>query len=80
MTLRVERIGDSLAILLTPEQMEALSLREDAELELEIVEGKLEITPVQASPAIERASADEAFAAYKRTEPRFAEVYRELAK
>lgn len=80
MTLRVERIGDRLAILLTPEQVEALSLREDAELELEIVEGKLEITPVPATNEAQRVSADEAFAAYKRTEPRYAEVYRELAK
>ena len=80
MTVRWERIGDRYALVLTQQQLDDLCLRGDAEMTLEAVSGKLELTPVQDAPAVERATADEAFAAYKRTESQYAEVYRELAK
>jgi antitoxin component of MazEF toxin-antitoxin module len=74
MTVRVERIGDRLGILLTEQDVAELCLQEGSEVTL--------VSREQAgtTAAIQYMSKDEALAAFKATEPRFAEVYRALAK
>ncbi len=78
MTARIERIGDRLGILLTDQELAELCLSENDRVELRPAGAGTDGTPVR--PTIVYASTEEALAAYKRTEPRFAEAYRELAK
>jgi antitoxin component of MazEF toxin-antitoxin module len=74
MTTRVERVGDRLAIqvFLSEEMLEALSIAENDVLEVEEVDGKLQIAPAAELPRH--------LAAYRRTRDEHAGVYRELAK
>lgn len=71
MTLRVERIGDRLGILLTPEQIEALDLREGSVVDLQ--------TPGSIQ-GHRYATMEEAMEAFEKTEAQYAGVYRALAK
>ena len=80
MTVRVERIGDRLGILLTPEQIDTLCLSDVSEVEVEGTTGRIQLTPVTPSKGVTYMSVEEGMAAYKATEPRWADVYRELAK
>ncbi len=80
MTVRIERIGDQFAILLTQQQVDALCLPEDAEWTVEATDGRLQLIPRQPVRPIEHVSVEESMAVYKRTEPKYADVYRELAK
>lgn len=80
MTVRVERIGDRLGILLTPEQIDTLCLSDVSEVEVEVTAGRIQLTPVTPSKGTTYMPVEEGLAAYKATEPRWAEVYRELAK
>jgi len=71
MTFRVERIGDRLCILFTPEQIESLNLREGSVVDLE--------TPGSAQGHL-YVSLEEALEIFEKTEAKYAEVYRALAK
>ena len=80
MTVRLERVDGRFGIFLTQEEIAKLCLRENDSLELRVVEPGVVEVQAPLRPAIEYVPVDEAYAAYKQTEPRFAEAYRELAK
>lgn len=72
MHARMQKIGDGIGLLLSPEEAEVLSLRAG---------DTVEILKTSTEPATVRyAAVNDAFDAYKRTEPQFAGAYLELAK
>ena len=72
MTFRVERIGDRLGILLTQQEIDALSIAENDHVEIQAVNGRLELRPATSLPRH--------LESYRRTRPDHEETYRELAK
>ena len=72
MTVRVQRIGDQLGILLSPRELDALCLQENDLLEIEAIEGKLHLR--------QSAGLGRHIEAYRRTRDEHAGVYKELAK
>ena len=72
MHARMQKIGNGIGLLLSSEEAEACSLSEGDTVEIH----KTSVPPV----AVDYATVDDAYAAYKLTEPQFAEAYRELAK
>lgn len=80
MTVRVERIGDRLGILLTEQEIAQLCLKENDPLELKVVDHAVLEMEKLPRAAVAYATTRQAMEAYKRTEPVYAEVYKELAK
>jgi hypothetical protein len=80
MTVRLERVGDRYGIFLTGEELAELCLQENDPLELRVVKSATLEVERSSKNALEYATDDEAMAAYKRTEPRYAPAYEELAK
>jgi hypothetical protein len=72
MTVRVQRIGDQLGILLSDKEIHELCLREDDVLEIEAFDGRIELKPF--------ASLGGHLESYRRTRDEHAGVYTELAK
>lgn len=71
MQAQLQKIGKGIGFLLSPEEAEELNLSEGDTVAFEKAAGR---------PIIQYATTDEAISAYKRTEPRFADAYTELAK
>jgi antitoxin component of MazEF toxin-antitoxin module len=72
MTVRVQRIGNQLGILLSEQELNELCLRENDVLEIEAIDGRIELKP-SANPGRHLES-------YRRTRDEHAGVYTELAK
>ncbi len=72
MVLRVQRIGEKLCVVLSPEAIEALHLSDGAEVEVSRVE------PEQ--NRVRYVTVQEALDSYNRTEPQHRNTYQELAK
>ena len=72
MLMRVEKIGGEYCLRLTSQMVETLQLSEGAEVEVQPVRAVLSSSG--------QIGAEEAMDSYLRTESRYAEVYRELAK
>ena len=71
MQAQLQKIGNGIGLLLSPEEV----------VEWNLSEGDIvEVQKAATRPLIQYATTDEAVSAYKRTEPRFAEAYTELAK
>jgi antitoxin component of MazEF toxin-antitoxin module len=75
MVLRIQRIGDGLGVMIPPDVVEDLDLREGATLTLAAEENG-----EAAALKSKYVTAEEAVASYLRTEPLHADTYRELAK
>ena len=80
MTVRLERVDGRLGIFLTEDEIAELQLRENEPFELRVVKREAVEVELSGRPAPGYVPLDEVLVAYRQTEPRFAEAYRELAK
>lgn len=71
MQAQLQKIGNGIGLFLSPEEAEEMNLSEG---------DTVEVLKAAAPPTIQYATPEEVLAAYKRTDPLYAEAYRELAK